>query len=333
VEHVASLRLIPNLDVWRPADTAETAVAWTRRRWHAADGPARCCCQRQNRALRAARPTLARHRRGGDVLAEPAEVGLKKKAQAVIIATGSEVRARPARRRPRSRSQACRCAWSSMPSTTVFDRQDAGLPATRAAAEACRASRWRPASPTAGGSTGCAAGGRHRPLRRERAAPALFEHFGFTAANVGRRRARGARAALSRRARFSNSIHEPGLEDPPMTIKVGINGFGRIGRMVFRAAVQNFPDIEIVGINDLLEPDYLAYMLKYDSVHGRFKGEIGGGGQHARRQRQAHPPDRREGPGRAEVGRGRRRRGGRSHGPVPHARTPRRSTSMRARRR
>ncbi len=59
-----------------------------------------------------------------------------------------------------------------------------------------------------------------------------------------------------------------------MTIKVGINGFGRIGRMVFRAAVQNFSDIEIVGINDLLEPDYLAYMLKYDSVHGRFKGEV-----------------------------------------------------------
>ena len=60
-----------------------------------------------------------------------------------------------------------------------------------------------------------------------------------------------------------------------MTIKIGINGFGRIGRMVFRAAVQNFAnDIEVVGINDLLEPDYLAYMLKYDSVHGKFQGEI-----------------------------------------------------------
>jgi glyceraldehyde 3-phosphate dehydrogenase len=59
-----------------------------------------------------------------------------------------------------------------------------------------------------------------------------------------------------------------------MTIKIGINGFGRIGRMVFRAAVQNFGDIEVVGINDLLEPDYLAYMLKYDSVHGRFKGDV-----------------------------------------------------------
>ncbi len=59
-----------------------------------------------------------------------------------------------------------------------------------------------------------------------------------------------------------------------MAIKVGINGFGRIGRMVFRAAVENFPDIDVVGINDLLEPDYLAYMLRHDSVHGKFKGEI-----------------------------------------------------------
>src|SRR6188768_873828 len=59
-----------------------------------------------------------------------------------------------------------------------------------------------------------------------------------------------------------------------MTIKIGINGFGRIGRMVFRAAVQNFSEIEVVGINDLLEPEYLAYMLQYDSVHGRFKGDV-----------------------------------------------------------
>ncbi|MCH6564474.1 MAG: type I glyceraldehyde-3-phosphate dehydrogenase [Proteobacteria bacterium] len=58
-----------------------------------------------------------------------------------------------------------------------------------------------------------------------------------------------------------------------MTIRVGINGFGRIGRMVFRAA-QNFDDIEVVGINDLLDPDYLAYLLTHDSVHGRFRGEV-----------------------------------------------------------
>ena len=59
-----------------------------------------------------------------------------------------------------------------------------------------------------------------------------------------------------------------------MTIKVGINGFGRIGRMVFRAISKDFPSIEVVGINDLLDPEYLAYMLKYDSVHGNFPGDI-----------------------------------------------------------
>jgi len=59
-----------------------------------------------------------------------------------------------------------------------------------------------------------------------------------------------------------------------MTIKIGINGFGRIGRNVLRSAVQNFSDIEVVAINDLLEPDYLAYMLQYDSVHGRFDGQV-----------------------------------------------------------
>ncbi|KAF1021528.1 MAG: Glyceraldehyde-3-phosphate dehydrogenase A [Paracidovorax wautersii] len=60
-----------------------------------------------------------------------------------------------------------------------------------------------------------------------------------------------------------------------MAIKIGINGFGRIGRNVLRSAVQNFSnDIEIVGINDLLEPDYLAYLLKHDSVHGRFEGDV-----------------------------------------------------------
>ena len=59
-----------------------------------------------------------------------------------------------------------------------------------------------------------------------------------------------------------------------MTTRIGINGFGRIGRMVFRAAIQNFQDVQIVAINDLLEPEYLAYMLQYDSVHGRFKGEV-----------------------------------------------------------
>ena len=57
-------------------------------------------------------------------------------------------------------------------------------------------------------------------------------------------------------------------------MKIGINGFGRIGRMVFRAIAKDFPNLEVVGVNDLLAPDYLAYMLKYDSVHGRFNGDV-----------------------------------------------------------
>lgn len=59
-----------------------------------------------------------------------------------------------------------------------------------------------------------------------------------------------------------------------MTIRIGINGFGRIGRMVFRCSIEEFDDIEVVAINDLLEPDYLAYMLTHDSVHGRFRGDV-----------------------------------------------------------
>ena len=57
------------------------------------------------------------------------------------------------------------------------------------------------------------------------------------------------------------------------TIKVGINGFGRIGRLVFRA-MMNFPNIQVVAINDLVDPEYMAYMLKYDSTHGKFNGDI-----------------------------------------------------------
>ena len=118
-------------------------------------------------------------------------------------------------------------------------------------------------------------------------APVLFKHFGFTVENV----VATVQAALRTALIFLFDIQE----QLSMTIKIGINGFGRIGRMVFRAAVQNFGEIEVVGINDLLEPEYLAYMLQYDSVHGRFKGSDRGRRQHADRQRQADPPDAGEG--------------------------------------
>jgi len=101
-----------------------------------------------------------------------------------------------------------------------------------------------------------------------------------------------------------------------MAIKVGINGFGRIGRMVFRAAVQNFNDIEIVGINDLLEPDYLAYMLKYDSVHGRFKGEVSVDGNNLIVNGKKNPPHPRARPRCFEMERGSCGCGDRSHWPL-----------------
>ncbi|MFY8268074.1 MAG: glyceraldehyde 3-phosphate dehydrogenase NAD-binding domain-containing protein, partial [Terrimicrobiaceae bacterium] len=79
---------------------------------------------------------------------------------------------------------------------------------------------------------------------------------------------------------YSSALHQHALNQLKkllkiIMVKIGINGFGRIGRMVFRAAVKNFSaDIQVVGINDLLDPEYLAYMLKYDSVHGRFDGDV-----------------------------------------------------------
>src|SRR5690606_31015008 len=86
-----------------------------------------------------------------------------------------------------------------------------------------------------------------------------------------RRAQRPVRAGAARiRVLSPTVLGSPGT----MAIKVGINGFGRIGRNVLRSAVENFGDIQIVAINDLLEPDYLAYMLRYDSVHGRFKGDV-----------------------------------------------------------
>jgi hypothetical protein len=299
VEHTASLRLIPNLDVWRPADTAETTVAWA----SALGGrPA------ERAAAVAPEPALPAQRRAGRdrasgayVLAEPSEVGLKKKA-----AGGDH------RHRQRGAARAARAGRAgqggiavrvvSMPSTTVFDRQDTAYKTSvlpprlpRVAVEAGVTDGWW--------KYGCAA-----VLGIDRygeSAPARC----CSSTSTSRRR-----TSPTRCARFSPTDFP--RKDFAMTIKIGINGFGRIGRMVFRAAVKNFPDIEVVGINDLLEPDYLAYMLKYDSVHGASRARCRSTA-HARSSTASDPPDRAQGPGRAEVGRGRRGHRRRGHRPVP----------------
>ena len=180
VEHAASLRLIPGLDVWRPCDTAETVVAWacaieSRTR------PSALLLSRQNLPY-APKTALDLISKGAYVLAEPSEVGLKKKTQAVIIATGSEVQlALHAQQLLAGSGIAVRVV--SMPSTSVFDRQTSayktsvlpqGLP--RIAVEMGVTDGWW--------KYGCAAVVGIDTYGESAPAPLLFKHFGFTAENV-----------------------------------------------------------------------------------------------------------------------------------------------------
>jgi len=192
VEHAASLRLIPNLDVWRPCDTLETLAAWAAavgRR----EGPTALLLSRQNLpyapkpGFDAARPdgALGEIARGAYVLAEPAEVGLRGKPKAVLIATGSEVQlalnAQQMLAKPENGGIAVRVV--SMPSTTVFDRQDRaykesllprGVP--RIAVEMGVTDGWW--------KYGCAAVIGIDRYGESAPGPVLFKHFGFTAENV-----------------------------------------------------------------------------------------------------------------------------------------------------
>ena len=180
IEHAASLRLIPNLDVWRPADTTETAVAWSVA-ISQRDKPTALLLSRQNLAY-APKRDVGDISRGAYVLSEPTDVGLKKKLQAVIIATGSEVQlALKAQRLLAAKKIAVRVV--SMPSTTTFDREDikykkavlpTGVP--RIAVEMGVTDFWW--------KYGCAAVVGIDSYGESAPAPVLFEHFGFTEDNV-----------------------------------------------------------------------------------------------------------------------------------------------------
>ena len=180
IEHAASLRLIPGLDVWRPCDTAETVIAWACAIESKAR-PSALLLSRQNLPY-APKSSLDGISKGAYVLAEPGEVGLKKKAQAVIIATGSEVQLALHAQQDLAKSGiAVRVV--SMPSTTVFDRQpDAykvsvlptGLP--RIAVEMGATGGWW--------KYGCAAVVGIDTYGESAPAPTLFRHFGFTPENV-----------------------------------------------------------------------------------------------------------------------------------------------------
>jgi len=179
IEHVASLRLIPGLDVWRPADTAETAVAWAVALQNK-QRPSALCLSRQNLAY-APKRDLSDISKGAYVLSEPADVGIKT-THAVIIATGSEVQlALAAQKLLAERKIGVRVV--SMPSTNVFDRQSpmykqlvlpANLP--RIAVEMGSTDGWW--------KYGCAAVVGIDTYGESAPAPVLFKHFGFTAENV-----------------------------------------------------------------------------------------------------------------------------------------------------
>jgi transketolase len=180
IEHAASLRLIPNLDVWRPGDTAETAVAWAVALQNKTR-PTALLLSRQNLPY-APKDDVGQISKGAYVLAEPEEVGLNKKAQAVIIATGSEVQlALKAQELLATQKIAVRVV--SMPSNTTFDRQDTaykskilpeGIP--RIAVEMGVTDGWW--------KYGCAAVIGIDTFGESAPAGVLFEHFGFTPANV-----------------------------------------------------------------------------------------------------------------------------------------------------
>ncbi|MBC5763704.1 transketolase [Ramlibacter albus] len=180
IEHAASLRLIPGLEVWRPCDTAETAVAWSAALRNQ-NKPTALLLSRQNLPY-APKGDLKAIERGAYVLAEPTEVGASRKAQAVIVATGSEVQlALKAQELLAQGGIAVRVV--SMPSTSVFDRQDAAykqqvLPANlpRIAVEAGVTDYWW--------KYGCSAVVGIDTFGESAPAAALFKHFGFTAENV-----------------------------------------------------------------------------------------------------------------------------------------------------
>jgi transketolase len=181
IEHAASLRLIPNLDVWRPGDTAETAVAWAVALQNK-NKPTALLLSRQNLPY-APKDDVGQISKGAYVLAEPEEVGLKKKAQAVLIATGSEVQLALKAQELLAKEFKIAVRVVSMPSTTTFDKQKAayktevlpeGIP--RIAVEMGVTDGWW--------KYGCAAVVGIDSYGESAPAPVLFKHFGFTPENV-----------------------------------------------------------------------------------------------------------------------------------------------------
>ncbi len=261
VEHLASLRLIPRMEVWRPCDTAETWIAWGAaiRRRHA---PTVLALTRQSLPQQPRDSAqLSAIARGGYVLVDAGD-----RPDCILIATGSEVAlAVEAARELASRGRKARVV--SMPCTSVFDAQDAAwrdavLPpdvGARVAIEAGVADGWWRYVGPRGRVVGM------QELRRVGAGKGPVQAF-----RIHVRRRRGGGGVIVKRRVGT------------MAIKVGINGYGRIGRNILRALYEGkrTGDISIVGINDLGDANTNAHLTRHDTAHGPFPGKVAVDGNH-----------------------------------------------------
>ena len=256
VEHASSLRLIPNLDVWRPADPVETLVAWAaaiERR----DGPTSLLLSRQNVAYVAGARDIADVRRGAYVLSG----GNGRRAARARSADRDRLRT-AARRRGAAGAGGFRHAGARR-----VHAIDLGVRSPECRVQVERAAATRAAHCDRGRRHGLLVevrsrrrcGDRSRSLRRLRA---------------GRRRFQAFRVHGRQRRRHRERSHRRGEKE--VTIKVAINGYGRIGRNILRAHYEGGKkhDIQIVAINDLGDPQTNAHLTKYDTTHGTFPGTV-----------------------------------------------------------
>lgn len=256
IEQMASLRTTPNMSMWRPADTVESAVAW-KAALERNDGPTAMVFSRQN---------LPHQQRDAEQLANVAKGGYvlsdsEGTPELILIATGSEVAlAQDVAAKLREQGKAVRVV--SMPSTDVFDAQSAEykqqvLPlevTNRIAIEAGIADYWYKYVGLDGRVVGMTTFGESAP------AGELFKEFGFTVDNIME-----VADELTGRL-MTNST----------PFRIAINGYGRIGQCVLRALYENgYRDhLQVVAINELSDIDTIAHLTKYDSTHGRFHGEV-----------------------------------------------------------
>ena len=307
-----ALRAIPHLMVFRPCDAVETAEAW-QIALETEDAPSVLALTRQNLpTLRLNANAENLSAKGGYILREATGT-----PRVLLVATGSEVSiANEARDALEAEGIGTRLV--SMPCSALFDRQPSdyrrrvlGQGVVRIAVEAGGAPGLGPLYRLGGQLR------RHDRLRRLgplRPAVQAFRDHG-----------RGGRRPPAKRAPASYETAIGARTRDDMAVKVAINGFGRIGRLVLRALIESGrKDIEVVAINDLADVKTNAHLLKYDSVHGRGAVRRRGRGRHADRQRPRHQGGAAARPDPAALGRARASRS-RWNAPAssPSATTPR----------